>query len=193
MNKEFAALVPAGVVTSTLAALPAVPAGVVAVMLVELTTLKLVAATPPMVTAVAPVKSAPVMVMVVPPAAEPVVGEIIFTVGAGAATTMLATCTEVLVPPKEVTVAVRLPRDGAVSKVTVNWVEVAEVTWPVPLLKVTVLLAAIMSKSVPTMVRVVAVEGRLVVLNVTVGAGAGAAGVTEVGDDATLLPTEFTA
>ena len=74
-----------------------------------------------------------------------------------------------------ITIAVRLPRDGAVSKVTVNWVEVAEVTWPVPLLKVTVLLAAIMSKSVPTMVRVVAAEGRLVVLNVTVGTGAGAA------------------
>ena len=74
-----------------------------------------------------------------------------------------------------VTTAVRLPSEGAVSKVTVNWVEVAEVTWPVPLLKVTVLLAAMMSKSVPTMVSVVAVEGRLVVLNVMVGAGAAAA------------------
>ena len=60
------------------------------------------------------------------------------------AATMVATCTALpLVPPKEVTVAVRLPRDGAVSKVTVNWVEVAEVTWPLPLLKVTVLLAAV--------------------------------------------------
>ena len=170
MNKEFAALVPAGVVTSTLAALPAVPAGVVAVMLVELTTLKLVAATPPMVTAVAPVKSAPVMVMVVPPAAEPVVGEIIFTVGAGAATTMLATCTEVLVPPKEVTVAVRLPRDGAVSKVTTNWIEVAEVTWPVPLLKLTVFMLGVGTKSVPTMVIVVALIARPPVFWVTVGA-----------------------
>jgi len=87
----------------------------------------------------------------------------------------VATCTAAtLLTLLVITVAVRLPRDGAVSKITVNWVEVAEVTWPVPLLKVTVLLAAMMSKSMPTMVRVVAVEGRSVVLNVTVGAGAGA-------------------
>ena len=39
--------------------------------------------------------------------------------GVGAAS-MLATCTELLVPPKEVTVAVRLPAFGAVSKSTVN-------------------------------------------------------------------------
>ena len=81
MNIVFATLVPADVVTSTLA-VPTLLAGVVAVMLVELTTVKLVAATPPMVTAVAPVKSAPVMVMFVPPATEPVVGEILITVGA---------------------------------------------------------------------------------------------------------------
>ena len=84
----------------------------------------------------------------------------------------MATCAIVLALPKEVTVAIRLPRDGAASKITVNWVEVAEVTWPVPLLKVTVLLAAVVSNPVPTMVRVVAVEGRLVVLDVTMGAGA---------------------
>ena len=74
-------------------------------------------------------------------------------------------------PPKEVTVAVRLPRDGAVSKVTVNWVEVAEVTWPVPLLKLTVLLAVVVLKPVPTMVSVVALLARvLVVFKVTFGA-----------------------
>ena len=74
-----------------------------------------------------------------------------------------------LLTPNEVTTAVRLPSDGAVSKVTVNWVEDAEVTWPVPLLKVTVLLAVVVLKPVPTMVRLVAVEGRLVELEVTVG------------------------
>ncbi len=169
MNREFATLVPVTVVTSTLTALPAVPAGVVAVMLVELTTVTLVAATPPMVTPVAPVKSAPVIVMTVPPTVEPVVGEILFTVGAGAATTMLATCTEVLVPPKDVTTAVRLPRDGAVSKVTINWVEVAEVTWPVPLLKVTVFILGVGTKSVPAMVTVVALDGRSAMLDVIVG------------------------
>ena len=84
MNIVFATLVPADVVTSTLA-VPTLLAGVVAVMVVELTKAKVAAATPPMVTAVAPVKSAPVMVMVVPPAVEPVVGEILVTVGAGAA------------------------------------------------------------------------------------------------------------
>ena len=77
------ALVPAAVVTKTLA-VPAVPAGVVAVMLVELTTVTLVAALPPMVTAVAPVKSVPVMVMLVPPEVEPLVGAILVTVGVGA-------------------------------------------------------------------------------------------------------------
>ena len=54
----------------------------VAVMLVELTTVTLVAAVPPMVTAVAPVNPVPVMVMAVPPAVEPLVGEILVTVGA---------------------------------------------------------------------------------------------------------------
>ena len=73
-------------------------------------------------------------------------------------------------PPKDVTTAVRLPRDGAVLKVTVNWVAVALVTVPVPLLKVTVLLAAVVSNPVPAMVRVVAEAARLVVSKVTVGA-----------------------
>jgi len=78
----LAALVPPGAVTKTLA-VPALPAGVVAVMLVELTTVTLVAAVPPRAIAVAPVKLVPVMVMVVPPACEPLVGEILVTVGAG--------------------------------------------------------------------------------------------------------------
>ena len=51
-------------------------------MVVELTTVKLVTTVPPMVTAVAPVKLVPVMVMAVPPAVEPLVGEILVMVGA---------------------------------------------------------------------------------------------------------------
>ena len=51
----MAELVPPGVVTTTLA-VPAAWAGVVAVMVLSLTTVKLVTAVPPMVTAVAPVK-----------------------------------------------------------------------------------------------------------------------------------------
>jgi len=78
----FAALVPAGVVTRTLA-VPALPAGVVAVIVVALTTVIPVAAVPPMVMAVAPVKLVPVMVTEVPPSVVPDVGLIAITVGAG--------------------------------------------------------------------------------------------------------------
>jgi len=94
----------------------------------------------------------------------------VFKVTVGAAT-MLATRTAVpLVPPKDVTTAVRLPSDGAVLKVTINWVAVALVTVPVPLLKLTVLLAAVVSNPVPAMIRVVALIARLFVFKVTVGA-----------------------
>ena len=75
-----------------------------------------------------------------------------------------------LAPPKDVTIAVRLPRDGWVLKVTVNWVAVALVTVPVPLLKVTRLLPAVVLNPVPAMVRVVALIARLFVFKVTVGA-----------------------
>ena len=50
-------------------------------MVVELTTVTSMAAVPPRVTAVAPVKSVPVMVMAVPPSVEPLFGEILVTVG----------------------------------------------------------------------------------------------------------------
>jgi len=76
----FAEFVPAAVVTSTLA-VPAEPAGVVAVIEVALTTVTPDAAVPPMVTAVAPVKPVPVMVTLVPPDVEPEVGLIALTVG----------------------------------------------------------------------------------------------------------------
>ena len=79
----LAAFVPPGVVTRTLAG-PAAPAGVVAVMVVALTTLTLVAAVPPIVTAVAPVRFMPVMLTDVPPAVGPVFGVIDVTVGAAA-------------------------------------------------------------------------------------------------------------
>ena len=81
----------------------------------------------------------------------------VFKVTVGAAT-MLATCTALpLVPPKEVTTAVRLPMVvGGVVKLTINCVAVAEVTLPTaPLLKVTVLLAAVVLNPVPAMVSVV--------------------------------------
>ena len=108
----------------------------------------------------------PAMVRVVALIARPLVLKV--TVGAA---TMVATWTALpLVPPKEVTTAVRLPRDGAVAKVMVNWVAVALVTVPVPVLRTTVLLAAVVSNPVPAMVRVVALMARLLVFKVTVGA-----------------------
>ena len=68
-------------------------------------------------------------------------------------------------------IAVRLPGAlGSVVKVIVNWVAVALVTVPVPLLRVTVLLAAMVLNPVPAMVRVVALLARLAVFNVTIGA-----------------------
>ena len=79
----MAPLVPPGVVTRTLA-VPAAWAGAVAVIEVALTTDTFVAATPPMVTPVAPVKSEPVMVTLVPPAGVSDLGEIEVTLGAGA-------------------------------------------------------------------------------------------------------------
>ena len=82
VNRVFAALVPPALVTITLA-VPKVPAGVIAVMVVELTTITLVAVVPPMVTTFGPAtKLVPVMVMVVPPVERPLVGEILVTVGA---------------------------------------------------------------------------------------------------------------
>ena len=94
VNSVLAALLPEGVVTTTLA-VPADPAGVVAVMDVALTTETLVAATPPIVTPVAPVKPVPVIVTAVPPAVVPLVGVREVTVGAeaGAVSSASAMCT----------------------------------------------------------------------------------------------------
>lgn len=112
-------------------------------------------------------KPKPLMVTVVALAARLVVEEV--TTGA-----TVATCLAVpLLPPKDVTTAVRLPTAaGWALKVTPRLVAVAEVTVPVaPLLKTTVLFPGDeLSKPVPAMVTVVELMGRLVVAKVTVGA-----------------------
>ena len=90
VNAFVAVAVPSGVVTATLCA-PTVPAGVTAVMLVDETTATLVAATPPTVTLVAPVKLVPVIVIAVPPAVDPDVGVIDVIVGCGSGAEVLAT------------------------------------------------------------------------------------------------------
>ena len=71
---------PAGVVTTTLA-VPAARAGVVQVMVVALTTTLFVAAVPPKVTFVAPVKPVPVSVTAEPPAVLPLFGLTLVSVG----------------------------------------------------------------------------------------------------------------
>jgi hypothetical protein len=75
-----------------------------------------------------------------------------------------------LEPPKEVAIAVSAPTAGWVVKVKVNWVEFAEITMPVPLLKVTVLFTGvIVLNPVPWMVRVVALLAILLLLKAIVG------------------------
>ena len=71
--------------TVTLTA-PAACAGVVAVMLVLLTTFTLVAALPPTLTAAPAAKFVPVIVTAVPPVVGPDTGATLLTVGAGAGT-----------------------------------------------------------------------------------------------------------
>ena len=71
---------PAGVVTAIVTG-PAACAGVTAVMVVELVTVKDFTGVPPKLTAVAPVKFVPVIVIFTPPAAEPTLGDTDDTVG----------------------------------------------------------------------------------------------------------------
>ena len=79
--------VPVGVVTVTFTAPVNTFNGVMAVMVVELTTTTLVAALPPKLTAVAPVNSVPMIVTAVPPLMEPVFGVTLVMVGAACADT----------------------------------------------------------------------------------------------------------
>ena len=75
-------------VTVTVAA-PALPAGVVAVIWVLLTTTTFVAAAPPNVTVGPAAKFVPVMVTAVPPATGPILGDMPVTVGTGTCTVMV--------------------------------------------------------------------------------------------------------
>ena len=78
---NWADAVPFGVVTVNVT-IP-LPAGLVAVICVSLSTVKTKAAVPPNETPVAPVKPVPVMVTMVTPAAGPLDGLIFDTVGLG--------------------------------------------------------------------------------------------------------------
>jgi hypothetical protein len=111
----LAALLPNGVVTTTLAD-PGAPLGTVAVMVVAFTTVKLDAAVPANVTAVAPVKVVPVIVTLVPPAVGPEFGLTEVTVGGG--TTVRLALDVFPVPPFVELSVTRLFFDPAVVPVT---------------------------------------------------------------------------
>ena len=74
MNAPFAVGDPYGVVSETFAA-PAAPDGVTAVTVAALTTTTEVAALPPTVTELVPVRFVPVIVIAVPPVVGPTFGE----------------------------------------------------------------------------------------------------------------------
>jgi len=109
--------VPPGVVTVTVT-VPATPVGEVAVIEVAETTTTFVAELAPNFTAVAPVKSVPVMVTEVPPAAGPLVGLSDVTVGAA---TYVKLTRLLDVPPGVVTVTFAAPAAPA-GALAVIWV-----------------------------------------------------------------------
>ena len=82
MNWSAAEVAEVPPVVVTVTSTVPVPAGDVAVIEVDETTVKAVAAVVPKFTAVAPVKPVPVMVTAVPPVAGPVAGLTDVTVGA---------------------------------------------------------------------------------------------------------------
>ncbi len=100
MNRstETVGVTPPGATTATFWA-EAAWAGETAVIWVSESTVKLEATVQPNLTTVAPVKPEPVMVMVVPPAVVPDVGEIAVIAGTGAWKVNMSTGTVVEVPP----------------------------------------------------------------------------------------------
>ena len=109
LSAELAALAPPADVTVT--SIVPVPAGDVAVILVLLLTVTEVAALLPKRTAVAPVKLRPVIVTVVPPNGEPLLGEIAVIAGCGIYVNRSAALVA-LVPPTAVTVTSTVPLPG---------------------------------------------------------------------------------
>jgi hypothetical protein len=155
------------VLTTTLA-VPAVPAGVVQVMVVASTTVTSVAAVPPMLTLVAPVRLVPVRVTRVAPVVGPRTGETPVTVGA--ATTVATGTALPLLTVLVVTTPFNAPALKVPSPVTVKEVVLAAVTVPLPAgVKTTVLLPGVGENPKPLIVRLVAPIAKLAVLLVITG------------------------
>ena len=113
-------------VTSTA---PADPAGDVTVIWLSLFTVKAVAAAAPNFTAVAAVKPLPVIFTLVPPAVEPLDGEIAVTAGTGATKLKSLAAVPKLVPSAVVTVTLTPPKGEADSAgvTAVIWVSLTTV------------------------------------------------------------------
>lgn len=137
--------VPPGVVTETF---PDAPAPTTAVILVADTTINEVAAVPPKLTAVVPMKFVPVMVTVVP--LGPVVGVKLVIVG-GRATVKL----ELLVIELHPNATLMVPVVAPAGTEVVILVAVLAITVAVVPLNVTMLLAGVVLKFVPVMLTVV--------------------------------------
>ena len=159
----LAALVPPGVVTKTLA-VPALPAGVVQLTEVADVTVTPVHADPPTVMPVAPVRLVPVMVMDVPPAVGPLVGETEVTVGAA---TYVKKAFAVNVPPGVVTITLVNP---ALPLGVIQVAVVAEITLmdehaepPTVMLVAPVRLEPVMEMDVPPAVGPLAGEMEAIV------------------------------
>ena len=120
--------VPPGVVTEILT-VPAACALVLAMIFVVPVTRKVVAAVVPNLTDVAPMKLVPVMVTVVPPSVEPLVGVKEVMVGAGG-TTNLKLAVEVAVPPGVVTEILTVPAACALVLAMILVVLVTGTLWP---------------------------------------------------------------
>ena len=129
---------------------PAVPAGVTAVMEVALTTTTSVAATPPTVTLLAPVKLVPVMVIAVPPEVGPEVGLTLTMVGAS---TYVNAPVLVTVPPTVVTMISLAPACSAgvtaVMEVALTTFTLVAATPPTVTLLAPVKLVPVMVIAVP--------------------------------------------
>jgi hypothetical protein len=108
--------VPPGVLTE-IATVPAVCAAVLATILVVPVIVKLAAAVVPNLTDVAPLRLAPLMVTVVPPSVDPLVGVKLVIVGVG--TTNLKKELDVAVPPGVVTLILTVPAACAAVLATI--------------------------------------------------------------------------
>ena len=137
-------------VVTTIVFAPADPAGVNAVMEVALTTFTLVAATPPTVTPLAPVKLVPVMVIAVPPVVGPEVGLTLTMVGAS---TYVNAPVLVTVPPTVVTTTSVAPAAPAgvtaVMEVALTTITLVAATPPTVTLLAPVKLVPVMVIAVP--------------------------------------------